>query len=358
MNGDAFRMILASAGADPWGGSDVGHLVRNSRALTAAFRLARSNGLNYTLLSFLTRLGIALPPSEIARWASVLEARRKFLGTIRFLNEVAERSGLEYIMIKDCSTVDHVPRDVDVLVRGDERSWFLHALLESGMDIVHDGPAETSLQGNGLMRIDVYARIRYFGRDFLDVGFLWKSQRTATTCGIGHPGLSPEAAYLLNSVHGLFGHRRLTLLDFLDLMNLEARVADLSRCRSEAQACGWGRTFDFLRARYLELQSQVQNGSKMFAFPHRFETRFVLRCLSNLDDPSLGVWGRMAFGMSLAWDDVMFLIETSGLGERLKHSSFGSRLGNAMGHRLRAARGDRKGFGEGSPLEDTRRDAG
>ena len=358
MNAEAFRLLLAAAGAVSAKGSDVPRLPRDARALAVALRLAEANGLYYCLLRFLTRSGIAVPSSESARWATVLKTRERFLQTITFLNDVAERFGIDYIIIKNCSTVDHVPRDVDVLVREDERSRFMQALRESGLDIVHDDLAETSLQGNGLLRIDVYARIRYLGRDFLDGRFLWESQRAATTYGIDHPGLGPEAAYLLNSVHRLFGYGSITLLDFLDLMNLEARLDKPSWCRSQAQACGWARTYDMLTAHFQELGDRLRNESKALAFPHRFGTSFVLRCVSNLDALSLGARERAAFGISLLWDDLIFLFETSGLAEGLRRSPMSARLGNAMGHRLRSARGDRKSFIEPTPSGEAKREAG
>ena len=358
MNTEALRLLLAAAGTEPANGSDVPRLPRDSRVLAAALRLAEANGLSYCLLRFLTRSGIAFPSSEAAHWATVLETREKFLRTITFLNEVAERFSVDYVMIKDCSTVDHVPKDVDVLVREDERSRFVQALRECGLDIVHDDLAETSLQGSDLLRIDVYARIRYLGRDFLDTRFLWGSRRAATTYGIDHPGLGPEAAYLLNSVHGLFGHGSLTLLDFLDLMNLQARVTGPSRCRSQAHACGWAGAFDMLTSHYQELRGQLRNESKALAFPHRFGTGFILRCVSSLDAPSLGARERAAFGASLLWDDLIFLFETSGLAEGLARSPVGTRLGNAMGHRLRAARGDRKSITERTSIGEAKRETG
>ncbi|GEM_PF-2993369 len=351
MNSEGYRFLLSAilpGETDPdsgrMGTSDV-HVLRE------AIRIARANGLYLPLGRRLLESGRSLAGHDQALWNTEVEQHANLLRTIRFLNEASEGGGIDYLVIKDCPTIDHVPRDVDVLVHGEDRDAFLRLLQRRGLELEYASAAETSLRGPGMLRIDVYSEIRYLGREFIREEFLWGSERVRSTAGVDHPGLTAEATYLLNLIHGFLGRGSITLLDFLDFVRLEAEFRDPHAMRREASGCGWARLFDRLVEDLTEKRHTIMDEGGMFPFPCRYPRAFVIDSLGEIDALSLGPRERLAFRASLLLDDVVFHLENAGIANGLRKLRFAPRLGNTLGHGLRHIRGDSKDPARGRKVD-------
>ena len=340
MNPEGFRFLLSALASDRGPRADpTGR--GNAQVVAEAIRIARANGLYYPFVARLVESNGGVTATEAETWAAEQTLRACFLETIRFLNEVSADNGLDYLVIKDCPTIEHVPRDVDILVRGEDRDAFVHSLQEHGLELEYSSPAETSLRGAGRLRVDVYSEIRYLGTEFVSVGFLWHSRRILPTHGIPHPGLAPEATHLLNLIHAFLGRGSLSLLELLDFQGLEPLMTDPRAPRAEAEARGWGRVYDLLIADLARLRAGIFDEHRVMQFPHRYGRGFVLDCVSELDVPPR-TREAIALRATLLWDDVLFRLEDSGIADRIRKSAVAVRLGNSVGHRLRSMRGDRK----------------
>lgn len=336
----ALWLLLSAVDSGRQGKEDLGVLMEDSQALDATIALAKANGLYFPFMKWLIGLVGRVPPQEEKQWASELQSMSEFRDTIGILNAISDRAGIDYIIIKNSSIIEHVPRDVDILVRDQDREKLLDLLRAYGLKLVHHDKSETSLAMSGLLSVDVYTRIHYIGMDFLNEKVLWKSRMDSSTHGMHHPGLTPETAYLLNSIHGLLGHGRLTLLDFLDLIGLEKHISNPAVCRAQAVAFGWDRVFDFLTDRLKALQSRMYEQRRPVRFPHRYSKRFILRCISALDGHSPRWREKSALRLSLFWDDLVLYSENSRVGGVMKRSTIATWITNSIGHRLRSLRGD------------------
>ncbi len=342
LNSRAFWLLLSAIDLGWRNKSDLNYLKENRKALDRTIAVARANGLYFPFVKELIRIGGRLSSQEELRWTSELQSRSEFQSTIALLNEISRRTGIEYILIKNSSVIENVPRDVDILVREQDFGQFIELLTRHGLKLVSKNIAEISLRKPGLMRIDIYARIHYLGRDFLDERLLWESRANSSTHGIVHPSLAPEAAYLLHSIHGLLGHGGITLLDFLELNGLESRIQDPALCREKAAAFGWGEMFDLWTDKIHSLQKRVYEEHLPVSFPLRLGRHFILKCVSSLDGHSMKRRERLVLGLSLFWDDLIHFSESSGLATILRRSELATGVTNSLGHRVRAMRGDRK----------------
>lgn len=312
-----------------------------TKVVEEALRIARANGLYYTFVGRWTRAGGSLPDAAKTRWSAELHSIETFRSSLDALEDVAGSSGLEYIMIKSAQTLEHVPRDIDIFVREADRAAFLESLKSRGFGFVYNDGGEISLARPGAMRVDVYSRIHYLGRDFLDEAFLFRSRMETPVHDRKVPGLLPEAAFLLNSVHGIFGHGAITLLDLLDLRNLRM-LAEGERFRDRAEKFGWARVYDLWSARLASLEAQMYSRHVPVPFPQRLESRFVINAVASLNGHDLGLRGQMLLRLSLLWDRALFVSEAHGFQNALGRSALARAIANSAGHRIRFMRGDRK----------------
>jgi hypothetical protein len=344
VRGAALSFVLASVGSST---SSVARPARqpNGRTFLEAADLADRNGLYYPFMQAWLRGGGRTPPTHRERWARELSAREALLHTLSLLNRVAEVTGTEYTVIKDSAVPDAVPRDVDILVHPRMSAEFLKGLAREGLVSLFDNEAEHSFVGPDTMRVDVYNRIHYLGREFISLEHLRTSRVPKITHGVEHPGLNPSASFLVNSIHGLLGHAALSLLDFLDLCENQDMAGDLAAVRAQADEAGWGRCFDRWVAYLLDLRTRVVENNQAIRFPLRHGHRLIRACLSEIDGDLPRKRGLL--DLSLLWDDLVFYSEDSGLREGLKRSRLATAMANATGHRLRILRGDRKAMGGG-----------
>lgn len=336
---DPLRTVVALA--DPRRRGEALGTRPDPRAVDAALRLAKPNGLLTAVGLGLAADGIEIPEAWRAEFAAEERSLEACRASLRLIREVASDDGLAVAVIKNITAVDHAPRDVDVFVPEEERPALLEALRARGLATVYDDGAELSLGTAGLARIDVYSRLRYLGRDFLSPAYILASRAPVRSLGIEHPSLAPEATLLLNSAHGLFGHGSLTLLDLFDLRGLLDRTSR-DACSRRAAGFGWGRTFDLWVQRIEGLARAVLESRDPIPFPNRHGRRFLLQAAKGLDGGPLDPKEQAAFRLSLLWDDLEFLTEGSGAARVLRRSTLATGLANAAGHRIRLLRGDRK----------------
>jgi len=309
-----------------------------------AIRIAWKNGLYYAFLKRYLDSGHRLPPNEHVRWEAQYHGIVGLQASLDALADTSQSAGIEFLLIKNIQTIEHVPRDLDIFVRESDRAVFLDRLREEGFEFVYNDGSEISLARPGSMRVDVYSRIHYLGKDFVDAPYLFDSMTATRIHERDIPGLSFEAAFLVNSVHGIFGHGAISLLDFLDLCNLQVRGKDDSGFRDRAVSFGWAGVYDLWAERLAGLNADVFQRHIPVEFPHRIDSRFVLQAAAQLDGTEFTSRDRVALRASLAWDRLVLLAETTGIQDRLVRSSLARGLANAAGHRLRTLRGDRKNY--------------
>jgi hypothetical protein len=331
----AVRPDLAASGAGDGSGREGQHLEES-------IRFARTNGLYYPYVRRLLDDGVALPAAERARWDLELGRLAKLVRSLHTLNDVSEREGVPYAVIKSVRAVPHVPRDVDIFVPEAHLRGMIDGLRRAGLELRYWDDAEISLTGPDTLRIDLYCRIEYVGRPFLSEDFLARSSARHRTHGVDHPGLTEEADLLLNLSHDLFGHSTVTLLDLIDFVD-RRDAADRAACERFARSFGWADVFRMWNARIDAMEQAIRAGTPP-PFPVRHGWRFLWSCVNALGEaPARG--DRLSVALSFLWDDAVSLSEAYGIGDALRRSPVARGFMNAAGHRLRIMRGDRKKAG-------------
>lgn len=320
---------------------------RRFQRLTLA--LADANGLYYAAAQQIKQMNVPLFDTE--RWNLELENIVEIKKSIATLNSVTNNSDLRYILIKEYRAIPNVARDVDILIHEDDRNRLIEELNPFGFSILHNNPAEISLEGMASRRIDMYTGIRYFGKDFIREELLWDACEMHSSHDVLHPGLSPPLNLLVNSIHGIFGHPYLTLLDYLDISDLMRDPGNLDCCRRMAAEAGWLDLLEEWFRRINDLQVRVGALGKRVKFPMRNGIFLTLRNASQIEGMKMSPGVRLTLISNLLWDDTIYVAEKSGIYRALKSSKIASGMANRVGHSLRQMRGDTK-YGNTSKNEE------
>jgi len=283
-------------------GADISRIVgENTHLLKPAVKLAERNGLYYYLMRTFKELNLDLPFESEKRWQEENRRLEELKKTITLLNDVAEACGVRYIWIKSCNRIPHVPRDVDIFVRKEEEGAIAAAL--AGEDMHYDQPSKIQvlLEKKGLLRVDIYTELCYFTVDLLSEDFLWSSVIEGETFGIVYPNLNREADFLLCLVHALFGHRSMSLLDFLYLKDMRSKI-QTDVCREQASLYGWGDIFNRVLKKFDEISDRIYKERKPVQFPYIFDTKFVVSCISMIEGLHLDTAKKRALYISLSMD--------------------------------------------------------
>ena len=267
-------------------GADIIKVVgENRRLLKPAVKLAERNGLYYYLMCRLKELNLDLLFESEKRWQEENAGLGRLKNTIALLNNISDDCGVAYIWIKSCHPITHIPRDVDILLKREERARFIGALEEKGMKYDRCD-IQTVLDKKGFLRIDIYHEINYFNNKFIESTFLWSSVSQAQLVGITYPALNKEADFLLMLAHSLFNHRSMTLLDFLHMKSLRNDI-DIATCREHAFNNGWGAVFDLSLKELDNVHRRIYEEGAAIRFPYIFDTDFVIKCVAMTDGLSL-----------------------------------------------------------------------
>ena len=306
----------------------------------SAIKLAERNGLYYYFIYRLKELGVN--PSFLGeeRWK---EEERRLSGlknTITLLNKVSNDYGIAYIVIKACNTIPHIPRDVDIFVRNEDRTRIIKALEDNGMECVQRGITETSLKGE-YMKVDVYTEICYIGVNFLNGDFLWQSGIKDEVFGIEYSGLNNEANFLLMLVHSLFGHRSISLLDFLHITHIRGDI-NIDGCREYAYERGWGIVFDLTLNKLDNIKERIYENNEIIYFPYLFDRSFILECVSGIEGLNLRGYNKIFLYITLVQDRIIYELKDTPLYNLLKSFNPARSLINSLTASVKTMRGDKK----------------
>ena len=321
----------------------VEEMVSNRNFMKKAIKFAEKNGLYYYFILRLRELNIDLSFLDKERWDIEVQKLSALKKTLAFLNDMQKHYGIDYILIKACTTIPHIPRDVDILVRIKDRERIYDMFKREGMKIVYSNPVETAFGKEGYMKLDLYSRIEYIGMNFIDGEFLWNSKVEDKMFGIKYLGLKDEANFILLLVHSIFGHRSMTLLDFLHMRSLMNNI-DKRVCRDHAYENGWGVVFDMGLGKMESIYKTIYKDGGVVSFPYLFDRKFMLRCIASIEGLKMQRSEKGFFHISLVLDRVSYGLAKSPFYDYLLAFSTGRKVFNSLGYFVRNRRGDRHGI--------------
>jgi hypothetical protein len=325
-------------------GISATELSRDLPLLERTIKYAEMNGLYYPFLSNIFEFDPTISQLDGKRWERELNDLEGLKNTISFLGDLHDREGLDYIIIKACTTIPHVPRDVDIFIHDNQKDKIRAIFDRSNMKVLYSNNVETSFERQGYMKLDIYAKIQYISKEFIDENYLWRSREVGNLFGIDCTILNNEANFLLLFIHSLFGHRCITLLDFLNMNNIIRNIETLDVCRTYSSIHGWGPVFDMGLERLNHLQKLIYDDGMQIPFPYLFDKRFMLRCIASMDDLQLSEKEMFYLNLSLNMDWFSYELRKSPLYDYLKRSNTGRKIFNSLGYLIRSRRGDRHGI--------------
>ena len=313
---------------------------QKDQILKRTLKLAERNGLRYYFIQKLNERHIDISFIKKKELADEMQRSIDFKETVTFINRIANEHKFEYTLIKLFRTIPHTPNDIDLFIRKEERQKLITILEDNDMVCLHSSPAETKFKGR-YMKIDIYTEICYVGVDFIDERFLMKSVVKNSLLDVEHYGLNKEADFLLLLPHALFGHRRITLLDFLHLKNLKKSI-NIKECREYAYGEGWGKVFDLILNQLDSLYQDIYVKDNIIYFPYIFDRDFTLKCMFQLDDFDKNKFNPFFFNVSFYLEELTYRLEGTPLYNVLKFFTPTRNLFNSICAFVKNKRGDIK----------------
>ena len=331
----------------------VEEIVEDRNLLKAAIKFAERNGLYYYFALRLRESNIDLSflKKEQEHWEGELQKLSALKKTFAFLNDMQKNYGIDYILIKACTRIPHVPRDVDIFVRIKDREKIYNIFKREGMETIYSNDVETAFNKEGYMKLDIYSRIQYIGMNFIDGAFFWNSKVEDGMFGIKYLGLKDEANFLLLLIHSIFGHRNMTLLDFLHMRALLSNT-DKRVCRDYAYKKGWGRVLDMGLERLESLYRTIYKEGEVILFPYLFNRKFMSNCVASIEGLEMKKREKVFFNISLGLDRLTYELEKMPFYDYLLAFNTGRRIFNSLGYFVRNRRGDRHGIYMGKKDND------
>jgi hypothetical protein len=308
--------------------------------LSNTIKLAKSNGLYYIFIYKLKTLGIAVSSFEEENWNAELFNLEKYRKTIKLLHELANFHHINYSIIKSCNTVPHVPRDIDIFIRKDDRITIINALQAIGMNCIHSDVTETSLKGD-YTKTDIYTEICYMGVEFIDEDFLIHSVIEDKVFDVNYRGLDNESSLLLLIIHSLFGHRSITLLDFMHINNV-IKDTNLNLCRTYANQRGWGKVFDLVLDKLGSIRYDIYENKEFIEFPYIFDTAFLIKCINNIDGFDVSIFNYLFIYIAFFQDKIIYELRDTKFYNILKSNEISRNYINSLTSVTKRLRGDRK----------------
>ena len=339
-NLDPMEVVLAVVDSEYPNDIHVEELVNNKNLLELTIKLADKNGLYYQFISQLREQNVDILAGE--RWREEERKLASLRKTITLVNRASQKYKIDCVLIKECNAVPHIPRDVDIFVDIEEKERMIKALEDNGMECIHSGDIETTLIKEGHIDLDVYTRIDYFTVEFMDKESLLKSLITNEMFGLTYPSLSKELDFLLIMIHALFGHGRVSLLDFLHLKSfLKANPDGIDFCRNYAYEHRWGGVFDLTIEKLNLMYRKMYEEGEIIRFPYLFDGDFFLKCVSRIEGIEINWSRKVILYVSLLWDRINFQASGTLLYRFLRSIGPVRKVVNAFGYWIRYTRGDR-----------------
>ncbi len=321
---------------------DPGMIIGDRKLLNEIIKFSDINGLYFGLMNRLSE-DFHFQPHNKNRWAIENKRFENFKNSLNFLNYLENQYGIDFFVIKSCNKISHIPRDIDIFVHENEKEKIFHILKSENMQIIYSNEVESSFRKSGCLKLDIYCKISYLSKEFIEPEFLWKCSERDNVFGINYRSLNDEANFLILLVHSIFGHRRMTLLDFLQFKSLMNTI-DIDTCKKYAERMGWGDLFNLGLERLLAIKKMIYIDGKPVEFPHLFDREFMLQGINSIDDIKMTTKERIFFNISLDIDRITHELMKSRFYEFFLTSQVCRNLYNSFGYYVRNKRGDRHGL--------------
>lgn len=302
-------------------------------------KYANQNGL---LRPTLRKIGTLDESSEyFSVWSEHSQyIEHSYFSALKLLEKIASVNGPIYSIIKACNLVEHIPRDIDVYVRLQDKHFFIELLRKFGYCVTQMDRIETKLEHPSYHKIDIYSGgIHYFDHLFIDDDFLMDNTVSGEVMGYTLPVLNPESEYIMNLIHSIFGHTRVTLLDVLHFRRMIDDEFRVSISYEYAKRMGWGEIFIESSNIIKTLLNDI-NSDQIVIYPYTFPRELYFKW--GFSFPSLSNKGKIALVVSYYWDYYVSKFLNTNIFYIIRSNNLLRGIFNSIGNTIREVRGDDK----------------
>jgi hypothetical protein len=205
--------------------------------------------------------------------------------TVRFLKDALNGSVHEYAFIKlHKEEIPYVSADIDLLVKKSSlaeicRSLSRHGALKGSNGLLKRAVSradEVHFVKKGLLEVDIYTSLAWFGLDAVSEEFLWRKSVTKDLFGINIEIPEADAEALVLAGHALFWHGTLTLLDVIQIYTLTNSLGDPRRALGEAARFGWDKPLYGVLSMVREAYERLFFQDEIQTFPLKIPISLVI----------------------------------------------------------------------------------
>ena len=197
--------------------------------------------------------------------------------TLSYITSFFQEEGIDYRFIKLDRGMPYVPRDVDILVKGKQIKKILSALGRWNLNIENINGVEIKLKREGLLNIDLYQNFYYLSKKYIDDSFLWENPRIINICDVKCPTLNYEADFLSLIIHGLLGHRSLSLLDFLYAKSIYQKRINFRKIEYQVRKNDWTFAYYTMVSTINDIYKKLYVDTEIYSidFPYLFSLSYL-----------------------------------------------------------------------------------
>lgn len=304
-------------------------------------RQAKKNGLLLCYVSILENNSIKLTKDEAKAIKAEKNRQVEYGRTIDIIHNIFSSNNIDYAVIKACNKILHVPRDIDVFIHPSNRDKVLDCFRKNGFEYIQYSQTETSML-KGQIRVDFYTNICYLGIEFIGSEYILNSLETGEVFGKKFFDLNCDASFMILLIHSVFGHRTISLLDFLYLSLIRNHI-NFNKCRDYADEKGWSEVFN--------LFMQWFDGARMGEFcslryPYIFKTSFIFKCIRGINEYKLSIKTMPLLFLTFLQDKIIYLLKDTTFYTYIRGIKPLRNFVNNITAYTKKLRGDSKSFSE------------
>lgn len=238
-------------------------------------RVARINKVLY-------QLGNLFPEIQKSdEWIEISKRRCAQVEELIKFNEIANKVGLKYAVVKTFRFPEYVPDDIDILVHPDSRHLirdFISLLIERyGYFFRSRGTTEMTVRKNicgTYVDFDIHASLAAGPYIYLDARFVFENIITIKMRQENIPTVNQKLEFIISAAHSIMKEFELTMADLLTFLYLYSPMneTEILKTAKEVGLANVVRSFCRLSQSLAKSLSQ----GKVIILPHRIPIYFTL----------------------------------------------------------------------------------
>ncbi|MGC9080000.1 MAG: hypothetical protein ACP5G1_04650, partial [Nanopusillaceae archaeon] len=240
---------------------------------------------------------IGLYNTQIAQtslWQELSRRRTAQVSSIVETVEIADKLGVELLVVKTLKPFLYVPDDIDILVIDDEKiDYLIEYLRKKGYFIRKIGTPEITMRkltNKTYVDLDIHTKMAAGPYVYIDKYYLWKRHIYKTVLDRKIPTPNDVDEILITVGHGIMKEFHLLLADIFHLLSITPEMHQEARLQAEKIGLSTPYKYtmrvatSFINHVVSEVSRPKQLGNALFGFPRKVPLAIIIKSyLENLN---------------------------------------------------------------------------